>query len=63
MFNFSSKRLIGGVIGLACGLLFLLIGFWKTVLLVSLALVGCWIASDFKGFDGVISYFIKLFKR
>lgn len=39
-----TKRLIGAALGVAVGLMILFIGFFQTLLLVILALVGWWLS-------------------
>ncbi|HIT00356.1 MAG TPA: DUF2273 domain-containing protein [Candidatus Faecaligallichristensenella faecipullorum] len=42
------KQIIGALVGLIVGILFLTIGFWKTLLLVALSAAGWWLMGERK---------------
>ena len=42
------KQSIGALVGLIVGILFLTIGFWKTLLLVALSAAGWWLMGERK---------------
>ncbi len=42
------KRLVGALLGVACALLILFVGFWRTLLIAILAGLGWWLAGSRK---------------
>lgn len=61
MSDFSGKRLVGALVGIACALLILFIGFWKTLLIVVLAFVGWWLTGSRQIPQEVVDFFARIF--
>lgn len=57
------KRLVGAILGIACALLILFVGFWRTLLVAVLAGVGWWLAGSRHIPQGLIDFFIRLTHR
>ena len=62
MSNPLIKRLVGALVGVACALLILFVGFWKTLLIVVLAAAGWWAAGSRQIPQGLVDFFVRTFR-
>jgi len=56
------KRLAGALAGVACAVMILLVGFWKTLLVAVLAALGWWLAGSRKIPQALLDFVVRIFR-